>query len=377
MPAQIRTQLAQQIVDTLKTICSHDINFIDVQGRISASTDPDRVGGYHEGGHEAAKVGQIVTIRRDDPDRNERRGINMPIRFHGSTVAVIGITGDPEEVQRYADLAQRLTLLLLREHEIDTRNYDIRTQTGYLVRALIDRETVSPAFIAEVLEKNGLADRGEAWRTMVVQLQEAHAHPLSAIEGAVQAVVGTMGRCLVAYRFPNEYVLLVRERDGARWARALEKLALDWTGDIRVGIGSARRLSRQDLSFRAAKLALQSLEAGDNFATYESVRLEILLGSVSRTAADAYLQKCLGGLDEGDRALLNLYFASEMSLKATAQRCYLHINTVQYRLRRIRDRCGLDPRRFREASMLYTALRLEAMNGGGKDAGDAPRAGNL
>ena len=377
MPAQIRTQLAQQIVDTLKTICSHDINFIDVDGRVSASTDPARVGGYHGGGHEAARAGQIVTIRQDDPERNVRRGINMPIRFHGSTVAVIGITGDPEEVQRYADLAQRLTLLLLREHEIDTRNYDTRTQTGYLVRALIDRETVSPAFVGEVLEKNGLADRGEAWRTMVVQLQEAHEHPLSAIEGAVQAVVGATGRCLVAYRFPNEYVLLVRERDGSRWARALEKLALDWTGDIRVGIGSARRLSRQDLSFMAAKLALQSLEAGENFATYESVRLEILLGSVSRTAADAYLQKCLGGLDEGDRALLNLYFASEMSLKTTAQRCYLHINTVQYRLRRIRDRCSLDPRRFREASMLYTALRLEAMNGGGRGPDGVPKAGHL
>ncbi len=42
MPLRIQTQLAQQIVDTLKTICSHDINFIDVGGRIAASTDPAR-----------------------------------------------------------------------------------------------------------------------------------------------------------------------------------------------------------------------------------------------------------------------------------------------------------------------------------------------
>ena len=51
-----------------------------------------------------------------------------------------------------------------------------------------------------------------------------------------------------------------------------------------------------------------------------------------------------------------------MSLKETARRCFLHVNTLQYRLKRVRDRCGLDPRRFREASMLYTALRLEAMD---------------
>ena len=51
-----------------------------------------------------------------------------------------------------------------------------------------------------------------------------------------------------------------------------------------------------------------------------------------------------------------------MSLKETAERCFLHVNTVQYRLKRVRERCGLDPRRFREASLLYTALRVEAMS---------------
>lgn len=362
MPAQIRTQLAQQIVDTLKTICNHDINFIDVQGRISASTDPARVGSYHVGGHQAAQGGQIVVIDEDDPQRDLRHGINMPIRFHGSTVAVIGITGVPGEVQKYADLAQRLTLLLLREHEIDMRNYDTRTQTGYLVRALIDREAVSAAFISEVLERNGLSDRGESWRTMVIQLQQTHEHPLSAIEAATQEAVKRLGKCLYAYRFPNEYVLLVKERDCARWERALRELADEWPKDIRVGIGSSRRLSRQDLSFRAAKLAIQSQEAGENFASYESVRLEILLGSVSDAAASAFLQRCLSGLDDADRELLNLYFASDLSLKETAQRCFLHVNTVQYRLKRIRERCGLDPRRFREASVLYTALRVEAIS---------------
>ena len=364
MPAHIRTQLAQQIVDTLKIICSHDINFIDVQGHISASTDPDRIGEYHAGGHEAARSEKIVVIDRDDPLSSVRHGINMPIRFHGGTVAVIGITGSPDEVRKYADLAQRITLLLLREHEIDSRNYDTRTQTGYLVRALIDREAVDPAFISEILKRNGLADKAEHWRTMVVELQETHPHPLSAIEAAAQDLTRRLEKCLYAYRFPNEYIIIVRERDSAHWEQAPQKLASDWPEDIRVGIGSMRRLSRQDLSFQAAKLAIQSLEGESNFASYESIRLEILLGSVSEAAAQAYMERCLAGLDEADRHLLNLYFTCEMSLKQTAERGFLHVNTVQYRLNRIRERCGLDPRRFREASLLYTALRVAAISPG-------------
>ena len=87
-----------------------------------------------------------------------------------------------------------------------------------------------------------------------------------------------------------------------------------------------------------------------------------MLGSVSEAAGSAYIQKCLKGLDDEDRELLRAYFDAEMSLKETARRCFLHVNTLQYRLKRVRDRCGLDPRRFREASMLYTALRLEAMD---------------
>ena len=361
MPAIIRAQLAQQIVDTLKTICHHDINYIDIEGRVIASTDPDRVGGYHTGGHEAARTGRMVAIEGDDRQQEVRHGINMPIRFNGSTVAVIGITGIPAEVERYADLAQRITLLLLREHEIDSRNYNIRTQTGYLVRALIDRENVAPAFIAEVLEKNGLTNKPDEWRTIVIQLQDEHPHPLSAIEAGVREVMKQCGKCLFGYRFPHEFVLLIRESDSARWVNSLRQLADEWKTDIRTGVGSKRSLSRQDLSFQAAKLAVQSLEVGENFALYESMRLEILLGSVSKAAADAYLQKCLSGLDEADKNLLNLYFACELSLKETAKKCFLHVNTVQYQLKRIRERSGLDPRRFREASLLYTALRVEAM----------------
>ena len=35
----INNQLATQIVETVKDICDHDINFIDCQGIIYASTD--------------------------------------------------------------------------------------------------------------------------------------------------------------------------------------------------------------------------------------------------------------------------------------------------------------------------------------------------
>ena len=46
----INNQLATQIVETVKDICDHDINFIDCQGIIYASKDIKRIGSFHEAG---------------------------------------------------------------------------------------------------------------------------------------------------------------------------------------------------------------------------------------------------------------------------------------------------------------------------------------
>ena len=104
-------------------------------------------------------------------------------------------------------------------------------------------------------------------------------------------------------------------------------------------------------------------DADEDELIFEDLDLELLLAGVSRHTADMYLQKCLAPLDEADRELLLVYFATEMSLKRTAELLFLHKNTLQYRLNRIRERCGYDPRIFREAVVLYTALRLEQVAG--------------
>ena len=282
MPQSIHMLLAQQIVDTLKTICDHDINFIDVDGRIRASTDPQRVDGYHVGGHEAARSGQIVTIQKDDPARELRHGINMPIRFHGKIVAVVGITGPPAEVRRYADLAQRLTLLLLREQEMDARTYDVRAQTSHLVRALTEGDSLNPEFVEAVLQKNGLTDQGESWRTVVIRMKTVSGKPLMELEYAIQGVIEGLGKVLFTFLYPGEFRLLFREADFARGTALLSELAARYPEALRLGIGSARRLLRQDRSCKAARLVLQSLEPGKNYGVYESMGLELLLGRIGR-----------------------------------------------------------------------------------------------
>lgn len=77
MAEQIEQRTAQQIVDTVKEVCGYNINFIRPDGIIMASTDPERVGTYHEIGQKAARTGEAIEVAEDEGFYGSRKGINM------------------------------------------------------------------------------------------------------------------------------------------------------------------------------------------------------------------------------------------------------------------------------------------------------------
>ena len=59
---KIDRTLAAQVVNTVKDVCGRDVNFINQSGIIFSSTDPERIGTFHEIGHQAALTGEPMTI---------------------------------------------------------------------------------------------------------------------------------------------------------------------------------------------------------------------------------------------------------------------------------------------------------------------------
>lgn len=95
-------------------------------------------------------------------------------------------------------------------------------------------------------------------------------------------------------------------------------------------------------------------------AIYDSLDLEILLGSISEDVKTMFLKQTIQVLSEKERELLKTYFACNMSLKRTSEQLYLHKNTLQYQLDRIWSESGYNPRKFKEAVVLYMGLKLGA-----------------
>ena len=92
MITHISHTLAQQIVNTIKDVCSYDINFINPSGTIIASTNSARIGTYHEIGRKAAVTGTTIEVAESDNFTGTRQGINMPLYHEDCLLAVIGIT---------------------------------------------------------------------------------------------------------------------------------------------------------------------------------------------------------------------------------------------------------------------------------------------
>ena len=161
----ISRQNARSIVDEMKTAIHRDINIMDENGVILASTNPVRQGQVHQGALRIIRENlPSLVIRRDAPEEGVQQGINLPVTIGGRLEGVIGITGDPDEVSAFGDVIKRMTEILL-------ENLQRQEQQALLERAkslfgenwlFSDEPEVFPALAASAkLRRNRI---GGSWR---------------------------------------------------------------------------------------------------------------------------------------------------------------------------------------------------------------------
>lgn len=102
-------ELARELVEiTASLVGGRTVNIMDTSGIIVASSEPERVGSFHAGALEAVQTGQMVNIRPDQLAQypGAKEGCNMPLRVSGALIGVVGLYGDPTEIQYLARLLE-------------------------------------------------------------------------------------------------------------------------------------------------------------------------------------------------------------------------------------------------------------------------------
>ena len=178
------------------------------------------------------------------------------------------------------------------------------------------------------------------------------------------------GRWVEAVRGTQLVLLFQDDGDGAEAVAAELRTVLgELPHDVpvRAGVGRARdALTDIAGSYRDATLALAASRGASesNVALYGEVLLEELIlreRGVSRRLARSILEP-LDDLPDLKTTLVE-YISHGPSLPAVAKRLFLHPNTVAYRLTRIKELTGRDPKTPAGISELFLALRASQLVG--------------
>ena len=375
MITHISHTLAQQIVNTIKDVCSYDINFINPSGTIIASTNAARIGAFHEIGRKAAVTGTTIEVAESDNFTGTRQGINMPLYHEDRLLAVIGITGSPEKVRKYAFLAQRITSLLIREQELGQYSRHQADKKQFVISSLLHGDTQNPEYLLKCLREFQI-DPDTPKRLILI-----HTYPAASGQNYTDSVSGsvlsehqiqnffkTIGIILYTFRYPGDYLAVTDSSGFSALSGTLRDFAKKHAGTLAVAVGRSVPLYQLGLSLTTAETALRNLNfhrpltdhvCAENYAVFDDLTLEIVLSSVSPDDREEFSGKTIHQLSLDEKELLRTYFSLEMSLADTAEKLFLHKNTLQYKLNHIYKKCGLNPRKFRDAVLLYLALELE------------------
>ena len=375
MITHISHTLAQQIVNTIKDVCSYDINFINSSGTIIASTNSARIGAFHEIGRKAAVTGTTIEVAESDNFTGTRQGINMPLYHEDRLLAVIGITGSPEKVRKYAFLAQRITSLLIREQELGQYSRHQADKKQFVISSLLHGDTQNPEYLLKCLKEFQI-DPDTPKRLILI-----HTYPAASGQNYTDSVSGsvlsehqiqnffkTAGITLYTFRYPGDYLAVADNSGFSALSGTLHNFAKKHADTLAIAVGRSVSLYQLRLSLTTAETALRSLSfhqpltdniCAENYAVFDDLTLEIVLSSVSPEDREEFSGKTIGQLSPDEKELLRTYFSLEMSLADTAEKLFLHKNTLQYKLNHIYKKCGLNPRKFRDAVLLYLALEME------------------
>lgn len=365
----VNTALAENIVEEVKRVIKEDVIFIDDTSTIIASTDPSRKGTLHEGAQLVLRTKQKLYI--DDSNmgtlKGVKQGITMPLINHGSVVGIIGITGAPEKVEAFAELTRRLTELMIHEaFLLEEQKWQDRSVEVFF-NEWIRSESVDQELMNHGMRLGIPLDR--PYVCCLVEAKEPKSQPAQAERYTRSAFHSCFPRKENFFvRWGEDLFLLMIEISTPQQRKELpgklescrKEMEKQYDGLVRIGIGSSRDNIVMDEAYKNAKKALQVTTEAKLLIFYEDLSIDLVLSDVSDEARNTFLTRVIEPLQRKKELVetLEVYLQYNQSVKETSAMMHIHINTLHYRLKQIKECTGVDPRTTEGIVAFYLALEF-------------------
>ncbi|GGB53052.1 carbohydrate diacid regulator [Lentibacillus populi] len=367
----ISTKLAQTIVLDMKKIINQDINYINTDGMIIASTDTSRIGLFHGGAKKVSYTRDNLIIRYDGEYTGARKGINLPIYFENTIVGVVGITGEKQEVEKYGEIIKRMTELLIKDAYINNlRNKEKENQRMIIEELLFNDEKKY--------------DNGFLSRIKVFNIKEnvPRVVVISEVLGESYNIIEEKDKILNLFNYKvikctenlmmqnkNNIIMILKKVSRESIEPTFREIAYtaqkEYGLRLKFGIGIvAEELHKIRESYEKARIALNwGISSKDEDINYYSdMDIELIVENVDKNVENEFCKKIMGNLDGKDISeyseIIHLFEKFNGSIKQISDSLFIHKNTLQYKLNRLCHKTGYDMRKYKDFVVLRIAFLL-------------------
>jgi carbohydrate diacid regulator len=373
----IPKRYAELIVTEISKLIKRNLAFIDTNGMILVSTESHRNGTFHAGAKKLLDEGlEELAIYEDNTELQIKKGVHTAIVLNNEVVGVIGITGDPADIFIYIKMIKSFT-------EIFIKNL-------YQQEQLLIEEQARNSFVEEWLFSKSLQNE-ESFITrgkllgIDVHLPRAVIIMQIKMPDSPKQVPANNSQDLLLFRvfksirsllnfLAGDIAIAVNDKMIILLPGTIESIkqkvieirkyleasyAIHIYGGISAICGDYREIAyHYDNAKTACSVAANCYPP--KFMVYDDLSIEFLVQSIPRKIKNDYFHKIFANCTDEEREewfkILNAYFACNGAINKAAHSLCMHKNTLQYKIYKIIDRLGYDPRHIKEAFALYLAM---------------------
>ncbi|WP_211746634.1 sugar diacid recognition domain-containing protein [Paenibacillus sp. Marseille-Q4541] len=338
---QLSETLAQDIVDKMMKDIPYNINIMNAQGIIIGSGNRKRVGTEHQGAVRALSSGEMIEVWEDG--EYEKKGTNEPIVIGNSRVGVIGITGNPEEVRPFCNIVRTTVVLLIEQ--------------GIALHTIQNEEKQKKALLEILLHQRGLYTQKLRKEALFYKINLTLPTTVLYIKGL--RVNQDRSHLLMLHpsflidESTNTYIFLIQSTS------AVDEMITQLLKDERCKISMGKHEPFIADSYHQAQSAMhvaEALQLQNRMIPYPQVEFLVKLSHANLTHSEQLIMKLEDKESVDLLDTLRTFINNNGSVSLTSTHLNIHRNTLQYRLKRIHDLTGKDPRNVFELFELTHGL---------------------
>jgi len=364
---------AEQIVKEISGVINESINMMNADGIIIASTDLSRIGTFHEASKKLIdeRLDELV-IHNNNEYIGSRAGINLPVVLNNEIIGVVGVTGPYQQVVKYGQIIKKMTEILLLE-----RSYREQMELNESIRnRFIEEWICTDMNVNSAMANQGFSlgiDIALPRRIMAMSVYNKKEVDIAEIQKSFDNAGKIISRFLsedknnVMLKSTTTIICAVNsvnDRVLVNFAKRIKK-EVEMRDDILLAIGIDTPVSSYTLIHTAYQKAIKALRSSlrtkdKQIRLYDNINMEVFVNEIPETIKEEFIDKIFKGFTAEEISqwieLLEIFYKEEGSITQTAVKLSIHKNTLQYRLKKLKDQTGYDPRSIKYSSLYFIAL---------------------